>query len=80
MFGTGFEHKHFIVLQDDFGLHDFQTPGTEAVGEVVIDIRTIMTNGERVLEGTVNREGNGWFLALSFTFAHCHLLLVIMRG
>ena len=70
MFRTGFEHKHFIVLQDDFGLHDFQTPGTEAVGEVVVDIRTIMTNGERVLEGTVSRGRNDLFLALGFTFAH----------
>jgi hypothetical protein len=43
MFGAGFEHVYLVVLQDHLSLNDFQAPWTKAIGEIVVDIRAIMT-------------------------------------
>jgi hypothetical protein len=38
MLRAGLEHIDLVILQNNFGLDDLQALGTQAIGEIVIDV------------------------------------------
>src|SRR5712692_240619 len=78
MLWTGLEHIHLVVLQDDLGLNDLQTLGAEAVGEVVIDVGTVMTSRIYLFGVPIicRRVSNLYCLLERFAVAHGVLLRI----
>src|SRR5712692_9879272 len=72
MLRAGFEHVHLVVLQDDLGLNDLQALRTEAIGEVVVNIRPVVPGGIHLLCARLLECGTCF---LFDRFATSHVLL-----
>ena len=79
MIRAGLEHVDLIVLQDDLRLNHLETLGTEAIGEVVINIRAIIPLHQWVICSRNCRafyRYYGFFLAI---FAVAHALISFLN-
>src|SRR2546430_15955936 len=77
MLGTGLEHIDLIVLQDDLRLNHLETLGTEAIGEVVINIRAVMPLHQRIIwrGNGYSLDRNNWFFLAILAVAHALIYL-----
>ena len=70
-----FEHIDLVVLQNHFSLNDLQAGGTQAIREIVIDIRTIMTSRIHALYILLKHRRNDGIVFLRLATGHLFILL-----